>query len=1231
MASHWRVRELRCPIVSMVAPLRTRHDEERRSPVILRITAQDPRSREKKDIEVVASPDDSVGALLSSLPLDLGGRRCFVGATPLDPGEKLASSPLLPGTALSVGGPGPDYHLVRGAAAGTAHVLAGPDAGFGVALRPGRHTLGRIPGSAVRLNDEGVSRTHAAIEAHPGGAAVISDAGSSNGTLVNGTLITAPATLPSGSLIQVGASLLRWIAASPTPLRVAQTADGHLEFDRVFAPVPAIPQAEIDLPAQQAPGRGAATMVLSVIGGLASGIILAAAMRQWDLLLVSALGPLAPFGVYAVEGRQRKQRKATLARAKEDATAQIAALAAQEDQARRLLAPGQAEIVAMATGMRPDLWPRDGRSPHGLLLRVGVADRPPSVQVHGQPWDGFQMPVLAGVPVTVDLRETGVLGVIGSGERARGLLRWLLVQLATLRSPDDLRLVLLTPDSGTHMGWARWLPHLDPGNAAPVPCWIGNTEASRAARIKELGQLIKDRMAAASDRGEPAARSGGEVVVVLDGALALRKLTGIRDILRLGPEAGVYVLCADTQGMTECRGLCELTADGIRLIRSPNEPVVTASPETMEPVLAEQVARALAPMRDRMSGTDVQAAIPYPVRLLDRLGLGTPTAEDVLGLWRRKRRGPSTRIVLGADAAGQVTVDLAGQGPHTMLGGATGAGKSILLQTLVTALLLANQPDELNLVLVDFKGGSAFLPFQHCPHVTALIRSTGETAADSFTEADADRMLASVRAEVRRRESVLARHGGEIDHYWQARAAQPGLPPLPRLVMIFDEFARVLDTSPNFLKELVNVAGKGRSLGMHLVLATQSLQGKLSPELKNNISLRISLRQNEPADSVEVLGAPDAATIPGTLRGRGMILCTTDESRTPRVFQSGYLGDPPPGSVSQLSVRVLGWADLGAERPAPVTSGGGDATDQELAIAAVVEAARGAGMAAPFRALLPPLPASLPLEQLTGYQTSPPPGMAIPFGLTDVPDEQAQPPCFLDLAATGRLMVAGGPQSGRTTFARALITSLATRFSPGQAHFYVVGAPARRAGGVREPAALRRSLLPRPARPHPPPSRVAGAGDPAPRERSLRLRQPEGPVHRGHRRRMGAVREPRRPHARRRQPGAGPARRHRRRAAARRARHPHGRAGPAGREGPGAVQPAAAAPVPERGNPPAPAAQRDGQPAAHPRPGHRRRDRPPSPGLPARHDRRGAGSQRRGPARRYLPRSAALPAAARQD
>jgi S-DNA-T family DNA segregation ATPase FtsK/SpoIIIE len=955
---------------------------------------------------------------------------------------------MLHGAVLSVGDAGPEYQPVRpGAAAGTLRVIAGPDAGFGVALPTGRHIIGRDAEADVCLHDPDVSRTHAALEISADGKAAIWDVGSRNGTFVNGVRSTVSVPVDDGSVVRLGADELRWESAGSRELQVSRTADGRLEFHRVFAEEPVISPADVDLPAHESARRNIGAMVVSPVIGIATGLALFATTHSKVMLLVSFLGILSPFAIYAFEGPQHRRGKRALARARDAAADKVTALAAEEDRARHLLTPGPAETLQIATGARRALWPRDARSPHGLVLRVGVTDQDPAIRLRGVPWDGFEVPRLRGVPVTVDLRQTGVLGVVGAGEPARALLRWLIVQLATLCSPDDLELVLLMSDDGADIGWARWLPHLDPGPTLPVPCTIGNTDESRTARIEELKQRINDRQAERRDVFRP-------VVVVLDGALALRNLPGIHDILRSGPEVGVYALCADSQDMNECRGVCALTADGLRVVRSPNGSAVTAVPEGVDVVAAERVARALAPMRDRTSDSGRQTAMPDSVRLLDLLNIGVPTAEDVLTRWHERKAGSQTDVTIGADATGPVTVDLADmqQGPHAMLGGAPGAGKSKLLQTLITSLLLANRPDELNFVLVDFKGGSTFLPFENCPHVTGLILSTGKTAADTFDELDVARVLASVQAEVARREAALARFGGEIDEYWRARESQPTLPPLPRLVMIFDEYGRVLESSHEFRKELVKVASKGRSLGMHLVLATQSLQGKLGPELKNNITLRISLRQTEPADSTEVLSVADAATIPATLSGRGMILRMGARDKTPRPFQSGYLGDPPPGgTVSRLALRTLRWPDLGAARPVPVRSGDGEATDQDLAIAAVNEAARRARVRAPYRVLLPKLPASVSLGQLANLQTEAPPGHAVPFGLTDVPEHQAQPPTYLDLAANGGLMVAGGKQSGRTTFARALITSLATRFRPDEVHLYVVE---HRPAGLSEYAAL---------------------------------------------------------------------------------------------------------------------------------------------------------------------------------
>ncbi|MEV0704671.1 FtsK/SpoIIIE domain-containing protein [Saccharopolyspora sp. NPDC050389] len=891
------------------------------------MTIRDPETSASQDVEVIADPGSSVGSILSSLPT-ASDRACFVGAAQLDPLATFAQSPLLHGAVISIGAPGPVFRPIPTGtgddSVGVLRVGNGPDAGLAVPLAPGEHVVARRSSAAVCLRDFDVSRNeHARLEVSRDGKVLVVDCGSTNGTFVGGSRVTGKVELRPRSVLRIGTDELSWTPHPGGTLRGQRSADGRVEFNRAFTRAPAIPSMEVQLPVRQAAPADNSLTALATFLPIGGAVVLAVLMSSPSLLWFGLIGLLGYWLTSAAQERQQNERTQTFAAAANAATGKINDHIAAEQKVRHQRSPGPAEIAATAAGERSDLWTRRADMANGLVLRVGVADQPASVTVRGEPWQGFQRPLLRSAPATVDLRATGVFGVVGSGERARALLRWLVIQLATLRAPDDLRLVMITAGQDRSLTWARWLPHLDAG--AEAPCRIGNTRDTRAARVQELRTLIAARKA--ERRSASGGWSGDEVVVVLDGALALRDLPGMNEILRDGPSVGVYALCADRQGMNECYGMCEVDTKPPRLTRSRDDRALKVEPDGLDEETATRLARALAPMRDRLTLATAQNAIPGTVRFLDLLGISTPTAAEVLAEWGESR-GPRTRVVLGADANGPVSVDLAVQGPHTMLGGATGAGKSILLQTLVTSLLLTNRPDELNLVLVDFKGGSAFLPFRHCPHVTALIRSTGETVAEVFDEAAAARTLSSIRAEVSRRESLLARYEGEIDKYWQRARTSPDLPPLPRLVMIFDEFARVLDSSQDFIKELVGVAAKGRSLGMHLVLATQSLQGKLSPELKNNISLRISLRQNEPADSTEVLGVPDAAELPGALRGRGLIVCTTAESRIPLPFQSGYLGAPPSSGLAPARLRALTWTDLGVAREAEPAGHSDTPTDQ---------------------------------------------------------------------------------------------------------------------------------------------------------------------------------------------------------------------------------------------------------------------------------------------------------------
>ena len=251
-------------------------------------------------------------------------------------------------------------------------------------------------------------------------------------------------------------------------------------------------------------------------------------------------------------------------------------------------------------------------------------------------------------------------------------------------------------------------------------------------------------------------------------------------------------------------------------------------------------------------------------------------------------------------ADGPVVVDLAVDGPHALVAGTTGAGKSELLQTLVCSLALANRPDELTFLLVDYKGGAAFRGCAGLPHVVGVV-----TDLDGHLTT---RALTSLTAELRRRERLLAAEGASsLEAYQRLRANQPALSAVPRLVIVIDEFRVLAEELPDFVHGLVRLAAVGRSLGVHLVLATQRPGGIVSADIRANVSLRIALRVRDRTDSVDVLDAPDAASIDASTPGRASLRgATTPLTR----FQSARVTGGP-GEGARLTVT-----------PAPSSAGG---------------------------------------------------------------------------------------------------------------------------------------------------------------------------------------------------------------------------------------------------------------------------------------------------------------------
>jgi S-DNA-T family DNA segregation ATPase FtsK/SpoIIIE len=560
------------------------------------------------------------------------------------------------------------------------------------------------------------------------------------------------------------------------------------------------------------------------------------------------------------------------------------------------------------------------------------------------------------VPETLALRDAGVLGIAGTPEQRQALARWLVVQAATLHSPADLSVVLLSTSGLEPWLPVRWLPHARP---AFGECFalVGGDQETVAARVGELAAVLDQRLADAPRDGRHGLQ---EVVVVLDGAQALRRQRLMAELLREGPRVGIYAICLEDTRLRlpeECRAVCVFDGAARPIVTVERGAVgATSGVVADQPPAqwAERVARALAPIRD-VSGRDGTAGIPTEVRLLDLLGCPDPTAQAITERWAAGVHSP--RATIGVAKGGPFTVDLRRDGPHALVAGTTGSGKSELLKTLVTALAIANRPDELNFVLVDYKGGAAFQGCEGLPHVVGMMTDLEPQTTQ--------RALVSLTAELTRREAALDRArratpgGAEIQDaygYWAARdrGAACTEDPMPRLLLVIDEFAHVVSGENllnDFIHGLIGIAQRGRALGVHLVLATQRPGGGVvSPEIRANVNLRIALRVVNDAESTDVIDAVDAARISPSVPGRAF--AHLGEAR-PVEFQAALVGaSRGAGADAEPWLRVLSADGLGrAVRPHADGSRPSEpaATNLAVAVRAMREAAEQMGLAAPRR------------------------------------------------------------------------------------------------------------------------------------------------------------------------------------------------------------------------------------------------------------------------------------------
>jgi S-DNA-T family DNA segregation ATPase FtsK/SpoIIIE len=742
--------------------------------------------------------------------------------------------------------------------------------------------------------------------------------------------------------------------------------------------------------------------------------------------------------------------------------AEITAAVEAERVLRNQAAPDPASLGLIAVGPGTRLWERRRADGDHLTVRVGTADVPALVVVdepgsYHQQGPDWRVP---SAPVSLDLAGVGVTGLAGPPAAVRDLARWLVLQAGVLQSPRDVQVHLLTDiETQPDWDWLRWLPHARFPEHHGSLVRVGNDPETVANRVAELGSVVNARTQARGSAITSVMFAEPDVIVVVDGARRLREVPGMVQILKDGPAVRVFFVCLDQrEGLLpeECAAVVALE-DSARpggyyatVRQRGSVPVPDVRVDAVGAAWCDTVARAVAPIRDVTS--EDRGMLPDSVGLLDLLGLEPPEADRIAAGW--DRRPASTAFILGAGYDGPAVFDLVTDGPHALIGGTTGSGKSELLQAMVAALATANRPDELVFVLVDYKGGSAFRDCVRLPHTLGMVTDLDDHLVD--------RALTSLGAELRRREQVLAAAGAKDHPEYQAmRARDPELAPLPRLVIVVDEFATLAREVPDFVHGVVSISQRGRSLGLHLVLATQRPAGAVTADIRANTNLRISLRMTDATESRDVIDTIDAAGISAATPGRALARLG-HQMVVP--FQTGYAGAarpvdfdadaadsaPPPLSAA----AAMPWQRLGRRLPPTALSVGAGPvgkvadvgpTDLSELVSAIGEAAALAGCEPGPSPWLAPLPTRLLLEDLPQIR---PLGAArhgtrlipVSYALDDLPARQAQAPLVFNPDRDGHLYFVGSARSGRTQALRTLAGALARTVSTADVHMYGIDA-----------------------------------------------------------------------------------------------------------------------------------------------------------------------------------------------
>jgi len=1007
----------------------------------------------------------------------------------LDPASHLSDAKL---------GSGSLVQTVPVAAAGSAHgggatvavlrVDAGPDRGKEFTLRRGSFVIGRDASSDFLLGDPMVSKRHARIEVSD--TVDVIDLNSANAIVVDGGVVTR-VRLESGQTMVLGDTTLRIEfverAATAAPA-TAQTVP--VSFNRSPSVEPRYPGQELDGPEVPKELDPIPFPWLAFVAPLVLVGIMFFVLENKTMLIFLALSPVLMIGTYFTQVfAQRAKHKRAIERFQgqlDRLTATLDEERVKERAVRDAEAPTTEALVEGALALGPSLWSRRPEHWSFLNVRLGtgtVTSR--TVVKTTQRFGGlpeFQERLdstveayrtIPDVAIVESLASAGCLGIAGDHGPATGAANAVVAQLSALYSPAEVAIAaIVSPQRSRDFNWIKWLPHAGSPQSLISTIHLADNAVSGVTVLTALEELIEQRsraktgdgkkkrftlgpvdpeksiMGAAPDFGtdeQDDFKPEAPVLVVLICDDAPLDRARVNSIVERSVRAGIlpiWVADATSQLPAAARTFVDVGSGAAGTARvgyvrlgMTFDDVTVSSLASAE---AERYAKALSAVSDASAIAIDESDIPKSIALLTLLGHDlSESADAVIDRWRQNdsmhdrtpgaepapRRAGRLRALVGQSSLDAMHLDLRAQGPHALVGGTTGSGKSEFLQAWVLGMAAEYSPDRVTFLFVDYKGGSAFAECVQLPHCVGLVTD--------LTPHLVRRALTSLRAELHYREHLLNRKKAK-DLIELEKRGDPECP--PALILVIDEFAALVGEIPEFVDGIVDIAQRGRSLGIHLIMATQRPAGVIKDNLRANTNLRIALRVADPTDSTDVVGSRIAADFDPAIPGRAV--AKFGASRLIG-FQTGYAGgwtrnEPPVPSIEIADLEFgmpSPWADTGTATEAEIGQTGPN--DTSRLVATMIDAARRASLPAPRKPWLDELSDvydSARLRQRTDSE--------LVLGVVDDAKNQSQYPVYFRPDVDGNLAVYGAGGAGKSVALRTLAVAAAVTPSGGPVQVY---------------------------------------------------------------------------------------------------------------------------------------------------------------------------------------------------